>query len=78
MFWVKAAAPDGTVYIGIVTDLNARQAHRWLYINPRQPDLVELHNIAVVSIPAGANSVESTWGTGNLILHKFYQDDVML
>ena len=76
MFWVKAVTVDGTTYIGIVTDLNARLVHRWLYINTNQPDSVMIHNITVVAIPAGDYSVESTWGTGNLILHRFYQDDV--
>lgn len=77
MFWATATAPDGTTYIGIVSDSNARQVHRWNTIDSSHPDYIELVNIAVISIPTGGHSVESLWGTGILKLSKFTIDDVM-
>ena len=76
MFWVKATAPDGTIYIGIVGDLNAGQVHRWLHINSSLPDLVEILSIPVISIPPGGISIDSIWGTGNLILQKTVHENV--
>ena len=78
MFWAKAAAPDGTTYIGIVSDSDARKVHHWLNIDDSQPDCIELPSIAVISTPPGEVSVESTWGAGNLILSKYISNGVWI